>query len=474
MKFPKIIFFSLLFFSVFSCKKIVDIKETDFIAGDIALQTVQNNQQALVGAYAGMNIEMGILFNAVMSDEVKVAEFYNAATVHEWQFGVQDVSIRDNFTAINLYYRLIDRVNRVLKALPTAQTTQAGDDVLRSRIRGEALFLRAFCHFELFRYYSDNYDANKLAMIYLEEPSLENQARITQGPYFQKLIADMAAAKDLVPQTLTDVYRTNRIAVAGLQARVALYMRDWANASTFSTEYINALPLAPRATFPNIWLDVSSAEVAFKLRRTNAIGGRIGSLFRGTSASASAIGTVTWQPSDKLWNSYDQVNDVRFSSYFKVEPNLAATGRPSRLIKKYEGGAYGTANENVADAKVFRTGEMYLIRAEAKAELNDLTGAAADLNALRAARIQGYVNAVFPGRQEIIDGVILERFKELAYESHRFWDLKRRNLPVARLASDAPNANAVTLPAGALRFVLPIPQAEINANPIIQQNPGYQ
>jgi hypothetical protein len=61
----------------------------------------------------------------------------------------------------------------------------------------------------------------------------------------------------------------------------------------------------------------------------------------------------------------------------------------------------------------------------------------------------------------------------LPYEGHRFWDLKRRNLPVSRLLADAPNANAQTLAAGSFRFLLPIPNPEINANPLIQQNPGY-
>jgi len=58
---------------VTSCKKVIDVKETDFIGGDIALKTVANNQQGIIGAYAAMNIEMGILLNSVFADEVKVA-----------------------------------------------------------------------------------------------------------------------------------------------------------------------------------------------------------------------------------------------------------------------------------------------------------------------------------------------------------------------------------------------------------------
>jgi starch-binding outer membrane protein, SusD/RagB family len=471
MKIYKLFFSTIFFLSLFSCKKVIDVKETDFIGGDIALKTVANTEQGIIGAYAGMNIEMSILLNATLSDEVKKSEFYNAATTHEWQYTSTDITIRDNFTAFNLYYTLIDRVNRVLQALPTAEAKVPADEALRSRLKGEALFIRAFCHFELFRYYSGSADPGGLAMAYMEVPSLLPQERITVGPYFQKLNADLAEAKNLVPNGLTDILRANKLAVSGLQARVALYMKDWANAITYSTEYINALPLATSAEFPGIWTDANNSESAFKLKRTASLGGKIGNLFRGTSASASNIGTVTWMPSDKLWNSYDQTNDIRFASYFKDEPALATAGRPSHIIKKYAGTAYGTPGENVADAKVFRTGEMYLIRAEAKAET---TGAAAsDLNALRAARITGYTDETFASKDALITAIIQERSKELAYEGHRFWDLRRRGLPVERLASDAPTTNAVVLPAGNFRFLLPIPNAEIQANQLIQQNPGY-
>jgi starch-binding outer membrane protein, SusD/RagB family len=486
MKAYKILFFTLVPILFASCKKLVEVKETDFIGGDVALKTVANNEAEVIGAYVPLTPEMDILFNAVMSDEVKKAEFYNAATVHEWQFSTQDITIRDQFTAINLFYKAIDRANRALQALPNADSTRVGDNTLRLKLKGEALFIRAFAHFEVLRYYSGNYDANALAMPYVEVPSLQPQQRITMQPYFDKLKADLTEAKTLLPASLADVNRANSYAVSGLQARIALYMKDWANAITYSTEYINAIPLASRTNFPGIWTDANNSELAFKLKRTTSslgpiavttTGGltttRMGSLFRGTS-TATAVGTITWAPSDKLWNSYDQANDIRFPSYFKDEPLLSAAGRPSHLIAKYAGGAYGSSNENVADAKIFRTGEMYLIRSEAKARNNDLTGAAADLNALRAARINGYTNVSFAALNDAITAISTERFKELAYEGHRLWDLRRYDMPVSRLASDAPTSSAVTLPAGNFRFLLPIPFSEIQANPTIQQNPGYQ
>jgi len=470
----KLLLFSLFLLTFSACKKVINIPESDLISGETALKTVGYNEQAILGAYAATGIEMAILLNATFADEVKVAEFYNAGTTHEWQYASTDVGLRDNFTATTPNYRVIDRVNRVLEALPTADSTKVGDNTLRMRLRGEALFLRAFSHFELYRFYCANYDPAGLAMPYMETPSIEPQARIKMDVYFGKMSADVAEAKTLLPNNLTDVNRATRLAATALQARIALYKRDWASAETFASEFITGLPLATMANFPGIWTDANTSEVAFRLVRTSSFGGRIGSLWRGVSASASNIGTVTWRPSDKIWGAYDQVNDVRFASYFKDEPLLAARG--SRLIYKYAGTTYATPNENVANAKVYRTGEMYLIRAEARAEQNKITGAnsaESDINALRTARITGYVNVVFATKTEAIDAIMLERFKELAYEGHRFWDLKRRGLPVERLASDAPTTNAAVLPTGNFRFLLPIPDPEMKANTLMVQNPGY-
>jgi len=476
MRNNKLVIGSFLMLSLFaSCSKVIDVKETDFIGGDVALKTVDNVESGIIGAYSAMNVEMGILLNSVFADEVRVAEFYNAATVHEWQYASTDISLRDSYTAFPLYYRIIDRVNRVLEALPNVKATTAAQEATKARVKGEALFLRAFAHFELYRFYSNTADGAALAVAYMETPSLTPVARITVAPFFVKLNADLAAAKSLVPATNTDIYRASKHAVTALQARAALYAKDYANAANFATEYIAAFPLASKTNFPAIWKDANNSELAFKLSRTTTAGGRIGGLYRGTSANAANIGTITWRPTQALLNAYDQVNDLRYAAYFFEEPVLKASSSRNLsaiLINKYAGTTYGTPTELLADAKVFRTGEMYLIRAEARAETGDLTGAAADINALRAARINNYTNASFAAKGDVIDAVMSERFKELPFEGHRFFDAKRRNLPITRLAVDA-QGTALTLSAGNFRFILPIPNTEIQANPLMVQNPGY-
>lgn len=463
-----------------SCSEYLEYEETDLIAGDVALKTIENHESAIIGAYGGLSDLMDVLLNGVFSDELmSPGEFYNAATVHEWQYGPQDVSIRDTYTAINPQYTTIDRVNRVLALIDEAEATRDGDEEVRQRLKGEAYFLRAWAHFELFRYYCPKISAAEVAMPYMEEPSLDDQARIPVNEYFQKLYRDIELAKSLLPNNLSDIARANVAAAQGLHARIALYSEAWEEAETYASNYINTsgLGLSTIEEFPKIWNDSSVAEQAMHTVRITGMS-RVGSLFRGTSSIDSDeinIGTIIWTVSSKLYNSYTDA-DVRFDTYFIDEPLLQAAGRTSIIIKKYAGGDYGTATENVAHSKLIRTAEMYLIRAEARAEQGKITGdasAESDLNYLRANRITGYVDVTLSSKDEAIDAILLERFKELPFEGHRFWDLKRRGRAVERLLEDSPSSVSTTLPADNFRFTLPIPDSELKANGLMEQNDGY-
>ena len=64
MRKNKLIIASFLMLSLFAaCTKVIDVKETDFIGGDVAFKTVDNVESGIIGAYSAMNVEMGILLN---------------------------------------------------------------------------------------------------------------------------------------------------------------------------------------------------------------------------------------------------------------------------------------------------------------------------------------------------------------------------------------------------------------------------
>ena len=123
---------------------------------------------------------------------------------------------------------------------------------------------------------------------------------------------------------------------------------------------------------------------------------------------------------------------------------------------------------------MIRSSEILLARAEAYAELNNLTAANADLNTLRSNRITGYIHIPVLDRNQLITDILQERYKELCYEGQRYFDLKRRSLPINRDLADAGGqATIQTLLPTNPKYILPIPQQETFANPNMQQNAGY-
>lgn len=441
-----------------SCSKL-DFKPSDYIDPTKAFRNVSDINLGLIGSYALLNSTV-IINNSIVSDEVMLPTENTSSNsdAYRWQYTAANGSV----TALyGTYYSAVDRINRTLRGLDLLTFTGA-DIETSNRYRGELLALRAFVHFELLRSYASAYQNDALGVTYSKVPTFEFLARDNFQTDVAAMKADLIAAKKLIPASFNEKTRITVLAISAIQARLGLYEKNWADAITYSTEVINAIPLASRTQFPTIWTDASSAEVIWKLGRVQE-DSRTGAVYYQQSG-----GMVLYAPAFKLINTFDKVNDIRYASYIKFDPTR--TGNKSQyLVNKYAG---TTAIPGLADIKMFRTAEMYLIRAEAEAESTG--NAAGDLNTLRASRISGYTNEVFAGKDALITAIYTERFKELAFEGHRFFDLKRRNLPVERLAADAINASGslILLPTSA-QYSFPLPAQEIAINKNAVQNPNY-
>jgi hypothetical protein len=162
--------------------------------------------------------------------------------------------------------------------------------------------------------------------------------------------------------------------------------------------------------------------------------------------------------SDDLINLYDQANDIRFDLYFELEPN----GSGSYYPEKHTGirtADYANYEAGAVDIKLVRVPELYLIIAESAQRTNS-SEAITYLNTLRNARGLGdYTGGTL--LNEIMD----ERRRELAFEGFRFTDLKRLGLGFTRQDGSGLEANSP-------RYALPIPKLEIDRSGI-DQNPGY-
>lgn len=450
-----------------ACKAELNLAPTDVIASTNAFQSLNDVQLATNGAYGNYGAYANELYvNGLLSDEIKVGADNQGQGLPTFklQFAADNTTGADVIAAWGGFYALIDQVNRALAYIDKVP----GDDSRRTILKGQLLALRALGHFELLQDYAKKYDPNDPlgVPIMLTSNLLGQPARNKVSEVVTQIQADFNAAKALLPAvtpaSFTDTVM-NQVNITAYQARLALYMGDYQNAVNLATNVINSgvKPLVTGAAFTGIWTDLNSNETLFRIRY--ATGANIGSIWTTTGSF------VYFSPSDKLKNSFDPA-DIRLNAFIGVGTGGSGVGSGKVYVNKFFTSAKGG---RVVDMKACRIAEMYLIRSEANAKLNNLTPATDDLNALRATRITGYANVTFPDQATLLTAIANERFKELCFEGFRYRDLKRTGSPVQRNASDVQSPLWQTIPANSTLLTLPIPQSEILANKNMIQNPGY-
>ena len=241
--------------------------------------------------------------------------------------------------------------------------------------------------------------------------------------------------------------------------------------------------------YRKMWVDASQGEVIFGLDRqtnSNNFSSRYntnGSYLTGGPlfAMGRTLYDLYTQPLGGGAQDFRRWSFVDRSSPIAINPATATRTSQQIVIDKYPG---KNNAHTVNDVKVFRMSEMYFIKAECAVRNNDLLTAASLIQQVRQARnyiVGGVVpTPVYSNAQAAFADILLERRKELCFEGHRYIDLKRLGGDAGATGTDRYNQDAVNSSAlspvnislGDYRFTLPIPQAEINVNPL-PQNPGY-
>ena len=481
MKFlNKILIASALLISFASCEKqATELDVIDLIPGEKAILSMGDLQSAVIGVYGTWSARRSVYISSFVSDEIRLGfggEYRNVGNgLFNWITTSDSQDWRDTETGgvwTNLY-AVIDRSNRALESLVNVPAT-AAQTPLKNQFKGELLALRAMAHLELLRCFSQTaqYSASSLGVVlqttFVKNAATYRPSRSTQKAVTDQINLDLVEAKSLIPASITDISRITRNAVIGGQVRLAIHIRDWQGVIDRATEIIPLQPITNIANYPAIWttrslLNDQSTEVLWKLNvNTSNSGFAIGSLWQDANAAQQAA------PSFKLLNTFslNQITDVRFSTFFRTTPR--------NIIAKY--GANPPAGESfIFDIKMMRTSEIILARAEAYAELSQLLNANTDLSTLRQNRITGYSHVNITSQPILIDEILLERYKELCYEGQRYFDLKRKNLPINRDISDIGGiVSSQNLAVSTTQYILPIPFAEVQANPnILPNNPGY-
>jgi starch-binding outer membrane protein, SusD/RagB family len=364
-----------------------------------------------------------------------------------------------------------------------AKSTAGMSDSVKNQLTGEAKFMRAFLHFYAVNLFGD------VPYITSTDPKVNVSAtRTSKQQVYNNIIADLKDAQTLLKDNFvtptggiptntasswaTDRVRPNKWTATALLARVYLYNFEWANAETEAGKVI-----AHTALF-NLVTDITkvfvrdSKEIIWSIQPT-----KVGFA---TEEAVTLLLTPTTpiNPNQPVFLRQAfltnfETGDKRRTNWID-SPMIATTKyyAPSKYKLRAVTQTGSTVTLSTEYLVVFRLAEQYLIRAEARAQLDKVADAKLDLNAVRTRAGLGATAA--NDKTALLTAIEKERQVELFAEwGHRWLDLKRTNRINAVMTVVTP-LKAPGTSWDTNMQLWPIPSNEILLNPnLAPQNPGY-
>jgi starch-binding outer membrane protein, SusD/RagB family len=325
--------------------------------------------------------------------------------------------------------------------------------------------VRALMYFNLIRFFAKPYTDNPAGLgvpIVTKFDVSVKPGRNTVSEVYDLILADLTQAYSLMTIS-SGSSQFSKFAARALEAKVQLTKGDMAKAKTAALDVINngGFTVVTAANLAAYWGNPAP--------RTD----KVETLFE---VSSDAVGNLAFDALGYIYNQSgygdmicsDDLNALYSATDVRKTALLSAGtrgGLPAVFVRKFL---------NIAtdrdDTKVLRLSDVYLIAAEAS--LPNETEAKTYLNFVATRRDASFTGYTSTGTQ-LFEDIITERRKELAFEGDRFHDLNRLKRAINR-STNYPAA-ARTIPYPFDKRLLPIPQAETDANPTIkaQQNPGY-
>ncbi len=468
-----------------SCNSVIDIEQPGLLPAENAFKSVTDLELGVLGIYRDLDNTTEIRANAVFTDELSIGAENGGQNVSQYSLNLNPNS-GIPLSIWTSYYITLNRLNKVLVAADKVPV-KIGEEARFKNAKGELFAIRAYCHFQLQTYFTTNYtdDSALGAILILSVPSITDKlARNTNGEVFTAIDADLTTANALLSESANN-NRISKDFITALKARMAAYRGQYTLANGFASTLIAKYPLSNQTQFINMFSDTDDSEIIFELDRTvgdiydnqgTTGGGWAGSLFAFISSDNG--GGPFMEMSRSLYNKLTP-GDVRLTRYIHPTSNVEADYVTNAqtdilLINKYP----GSDNQPLMnDIKIFRSAEMVLIKAEALADAGNFSGAAALVKTIRDARFGAPQAVSFANEQEAFAGILAERRLELAFEGHRWIDIKRlgqrAGVSIDRDAVDCTLYSACALSNTDYRFTMPIPLSEMDVNSALVQNTGY-
>jgi starch-binding outer membrane protein, SusD/RagB family len=454
------IYFLLTSLIGFSCKKFISIAPAPNL---IETSAVFNSDKTALAAVNGVYIQMrsvttnitdgaGNIYPALSADDI-----YNTSANSNYDQFFGNALLPENSIIGSGFwtssYKNIYRANAILEGLTAATSVT---DSLKNQLTGEMKFIRAWYYFLLVNYFGEvplvitsNYRIN------------QTMPRTPASKVYDQIITDLTGAKTLLKSSYpsSGKVRANKWAATALLSRTFLYLKNWKDAEAQSSEVINSGIYNLQTDLAKVFL-INSIETVWEIASPNeATNTNQGTAFLPVSQTLKPALAIT----PTLLNSFEK-NDKRKTVW--VDSNKIGTPPIVYYYAKKYKERFSTSPVKEYSV-VFRLAEQFLIRAEARAQLDNLSGAIADLNSVR---IRAGLEALHDTltKAEILSALEHERRVELFTEwGHRWLDLKRTGRLSAVLTS-AKGSNWQDTDS-----LYPIPFNELQYNPFLTQNPGY-
>jgi hypothetical protein len=440
---------SLLFYIIIlatSCSKLLEVEPKDSVSDEFTIVDKGSAETAVRGLYRALasNGYYGSTFQSNGYLQGDNLDWTDSRTV-SLQF-IQNNVRADNeevASAWTAIYQTINRANNIISKVSQVQDAQFSES-LRSQLLGEAHFIRALAYFDLAR----TWGGVQLVTTPTTNPGEKyGIPRSSLNDTYALVLSDLETAERLLPETLNRIRATKKAAYA-LRARYHLYRGEWALAENYAGKVIedasNYALIKPYSSFfANNATNTreSILELSYSPTNTNS--------HRAQWQPGQNGGTRRWAPS---------------ADFIALINDPETGGNRNSMVAKSSGGEwYGNMyyrSPATDPAYILRIAEIFLIRAEARANLDKYSLAVADLNEVRKRADLSPATAL--SKPAILLAIENERRLEFAFEPHRWYDLVRTG-----------RAAAVKGITDARKYVLPIPVNEINVDASLIQNDGY-
>ena len=379
----------------------------------------------------------------MLMDKVKTSSTDLDAYLDLWRWKDDNPSPTTSYFSWRSYYHSVYIANYIIQNQKKIKEATAQEI---SQLVGEAYMMRAYCHFLLVNLYAEPYTHCTPSQTRGVPMLLEADVNAIPGSssvetVYNQILSDLDNAEQYLnveEWELGKNYRFNTTSAQALRARTYLYMGRWSDAFEASKDVLSVYneleDMNNSTTLPNSY---KSKESIVALERFS-----------------SNLYTAVDMPASEFISLY-RSGDQRRTKYFK-----RVTSSTYSLLK-------GRSDEFSCS---FRTAEFYLTAAEAAARLGHTTDAINYLTPLMTKRLNTSAYQTTTAligtmtEEELIQEILDERARELAFEGHRWYDLRRTSQPALTRVYDG--TTYTLLPE---QYTMRFPSEAVEANPEIER-----